>query len=227
MNPFPTTNQVPDNIRYLAARPFKLPEGDMWPGDEIDASTVPDIQLLVQAGFVVPFAPNQGYSHLPPHLWTYVQRKTDADAKLAGDPSARRGAVVPQEQTDNPVIQESELHAQNQDKLHSLVLRKSRAQSTPANRTAKKSTGSVEDTKNASSAKAAKKADAQTELKVSQGERRADTKLEQDSVAEGEAAAAAEDIKQGKDVQSVEAAPADAEQDAKPAKTKKETGNDK
>lgn len=208
MNPFPTTNTVPGNIKYMASRPFKTEDGEVWPGDDIDASKVPDIQLLVQAGFVVPYAPNQGYSKLPAHLWTYVQRKTEAQAKLDGDSSARRGAAVPEVQGDNSVIQEAEKNAKNQAKLHTLVKRQ--AQNASAPKPPKKSTGSVEDTKNQSADKAASKAKGQTDLKVASGE---------EPVVADDSGKVAEEIKQGDGVETVE------DTSAKDSKaTDKETG---
>lgn len=75
-------------IRYVAGRPFDTEYGHHEPGKVVlDAPKFPNLEVLVSAGYLYPYAPDEGYEYLPPHLFTGVQTREEVMAYLAGDES--------------------------------------------------------------------------------------------------------------------------------------------
>jgi hypothetical protein len=79
-----------------------------------------NLESLVGNRFLWPYAPDQGYDWLPPHLFNSVKTMEEVQAALAGDPSATK----PVEQYPGgkpPVVEQAEAEAENQEIIHAAL----------------------------------------------------------------------------------------------------------
>ena len=178
MIPFPPTNQDIGSIKYICSRPFQSQDGQHWPGETVNVKNFPDVQLLVQSGFLIPYSPKDGYDYLPPHLWTYTHLRQEAQAIIDGDPSATRGAEVDEKVQNAPVMKESLAQAEQQENAYKLLRQQSalnvaKAEQRVAARHNEER--SVEEVPNKKVTTAQKKAASQTEARVSSGAKKADS----------------------------------------------------
>lgn len=108
----------PDGVKFMAAKTFQTEFGTYTAGDEVkDARKFRNLEVLVRAGFLYPYAPDKGYEYLPPAIFSAVQTKAEAKAKIDGDPSAKRN--VDYEQPE--VVKTAEKTAERQYEAYQLI----------------------------------------------------------------------------------------------------------
>jgi len=77
------------DLEYIVGRPLTVGDTDFAPGDDLPQEYVEQIPLLesfVNAGYLYRVHPEQGYDRLPPHLYTTVVTRKEAEAIIEGDP---------------------------------------------------------------------------------------------------------------------------------------------
>ena len=64
-----------EDTGYIVGRPFKTTEGWCWPGEPapVEAVTSTNLYALISSGFVYPWVPDEGYTKLPPHVFSAVR----------------------------------------------------------------------------------------------------------------------------------------------------------
>lgn len=81
-------------VKYIAGRNFQSEHGEHTAGEVVDvAPQFPNLEVLVSAGYLYPYAPEAGYEYLPPHLFSSADRKEEVLAKIRGDQHAAAGTV--------------------------------------------------------------------------------------------------------------------------------------
>lgn len=81
-------------VKYIAGRNFQTEYGDHTAGDVVEeAPQFPNLEVLVSAGYLYPYAPEAGYAYLPPHLFSSADLKEEVLAKIEGDQHSKRGTV--------------------------------------------------------------------------------------------------------------------------------------
>lgn len=87
-------------MKYVCGRPFDTEYGHHTPGDVVEqAPLFANLPVLVSAGLLYPYSPDEGYEYLPPHLFSATNTRAEVIAKIEGDRSA-------QEMTDLPFFGE-------------------------------------------------------------------------------------------------------------------------
>lgn len=99
-----------ENVKFICGRPFDSEYGHHNPGEEVkEAPQFHLLETLVRAGLLVPYAPDEGYDYLPPHLYSLLNTKAEAEAILNPDPSPHLLGKVPWEGHGKPeVVRQSE-----------------------------------------------------------------------------------------------------------------------
>ena len=102
---------VPD-VKFIAGVTFQSEYGVHEAGSEVkEAMKFSNLQVLVDSHFLYPYAPDNGYEFLPPHLFNAVRTKDETISVLEGDPSGTRAVVAPK--SDLLDKAEAEAEAQN------------------------------------------------------------------------------------------------------------------
>lgn len=110
--------QFPDNVKFLAAKPFQTEFGEHQPGDVVkQAKDFFNLEALIRSGFLYPYAPEDGYAYLPPHLFSELQTRKEALAKIEGDVAAQRASDYEQ---PGPV-KLAERQAEQQHDMYQLI----------------------------------------------------------------------------------------------------------
>lgn len=74
---------------YIVGRPLIVGDRQFWPAEDLPQEYVDEIPLIeswVSAGYIYRVVPDKGYDRLPPHIYTAVITRKEAEAKLEGDP---------------------------------------------------------------------------------------------------------------------------------------------
>lgn len=80
-------------VKYIAGLNFKSEYGEHKVGDVVEqAESFQNLEVLVSNRFLWPYAPEEGYDWLPPHLFNHVQTEKEVRDQLAGDPDSTRSA---------------------------------------------------------------------------------------------------------------------------------------
>lgn len=80
-------------VKYIAGFNFKSEYGQHLTGEVVEqAETFQNLEVLVSNHFLWPYAPEEGYDWLPPHLFNHVQTETEVRTALEGDPHSKRAA---------------------------------------------------------------------------------------------------------------------------------------
>ena len=88
-------------VKYLAGVTFQSEYGVHEAGTVVkQAEKFPNLEVLVSAHYLWPYAPEKGYEWLPPHLFNDVRTMKEVKAALAGDASGAR--AVPQFRGEKP-----------------------------------------------------------------------------------------------------------------------------
>src|SRR3954462_15925807 len=91
-----------------------------------EADKIPNLDVLVSAGWLYPFVPDEGYAQLPSHLFSYVMNQAEAEAKIRGDKSLR---VSQYQGEDKPeVVKQAEQEAEQQPAFRRMVVEAANAQ---------------------------------------------------------------------------------------------------
>jgi len=109
---------MPD-VKFIVARPFDTEYGHHDVGEEFkEARAMYNLDVLVSAGLLYPYSPNDGYDYLPPHLFSIVMTRAEADAALKGDPSGQRGVHRFPDSPKPDVVKQAEVEAETQERLY-------------------------------------------------------------------------------------------------------------
>lgn len=82
-------------VRYIAGVTFQSEYGVHEAGSDVpEAPGFWNLDSLVDNRFLWPYAPDDGYAWLPPHLFNAVKTRDEVKATLEGDPQGSR--TVPQ-----------------------------------------------------------------------------------------------------------------------------------
>lgn len=125
-----------DGVKFIAGRNFDTEYGHHEAGTVVeDAPKFPNLDVLVSASFLYPYAPDAGYAYLPPHIFNSVNTREEVEAKVAGDTtpySAARGVANVQYPGGKPeVVEQAEREAELQHKARALVLAQHEARTAP------------------------------------------------------------------------------------------------
>lgn len=110
----------PEGTRFIVSRPFTTELGDHHPGETFSIKDADkfnwDVQLFVRAGLLYPYAPGNGYDYLPPHLFSLVGTKEQAEDFLKGDESLIVLSPNPMSEDEKPeLVKETERNAALQE----------------------------------------------------------------------------------------------------------------
>jgi hypothetical protein len=109
-------------VKYIAGVTFQTEYGTHEAGTIVEeAPGFWNLDSLVDNRFLWPYAPNDGYDWLPPHLFNSVKTMDEVRAALAGDPSATKPVEQFPDGEKPPVIQQAEAEAENQDIIHAAL----------------------------------------------------------------------------------------------------------
>lgn len=127
----PGNFQHAPGVAYIAGQTFQSEYGVHEAGHVIpteQAETFPNLQVLVDNRFVWPYAPEQGYDWLPPHLFNDVHTMDEVKAVLEGDPHGSRPVPQfpdkddPTQEGDKPQqVQQAEDEAEAQDVIREQI----------------------------------------------------------------------------------------------------------
>jgi hypothetical protein len=89
-------------VKYIAGQTFQSEYGVHEAGSVVEeAPGFQNLEVLVANRFLWPYAPDDGYAWLPPHLFSAVKTREEVKAVLVGDPKgSQRVPNWPDE--DNP-----------------------------------------------------------------------------------------------------------------------------
>lgn len=117
-------------VQYIAGVTFQSEYGVHEAGTVVkEASQFANLEVLVSNRFLWPFAPDEGYDWLPPHLFNSVKTMDEVKAALEGDPHGTRR--VPQwPDKDDPtkegqkpaVVAQAEFEAEQQPVIRAKML---------------------------------------------------------------------------------------------------------
>lgn len=108
-----THTKVP-GVKYIAGITFQSEYGVHEAGSEVpEAEKFANLQVLVDAHFLYPYAPEEGYDWLPPHLFNTVRTRQEVLDKMAGDPT---GPHINFEKTEHHEI--AEKNAEEQEVIY-------------------------------------------------------------------------------------------------------------
>jgi hypothetical protein len=78
-------------VRYIAGVTFQSEYGVHPAGSDVpEAPAFWNLDSLVDNRFLWPYAPDEGYDWLPPHLFNEVRTRDEVEALLKGDPHGSR-----------------------------------------------------------------------------------------------------------------------------------------
>ena len=105
-----------ENVRFIAGRDFDTEFGHHEYGEEVpEAPQISNLDVLVSAGFLHPYVPEQGYQYLPAHLYNYLNTKAEVESKLVGDTTPHAAMQNPQYPGGKPeVVKQAEAEAEQQ-----------------------------------------------------------------------------------------------------------------
>lgn len=104
----------PDNVKFVAAKNFETENGLQVAGEVVKgAKDFFNLEALVRGGFLYPYAPEDGYSYLPPHLFNELRTRKEVLAKIEGDPTAQT-SVNEYEKPEAVKVAEKQAEAQQQ-----------------------------------------------------------------------------------------------------------------
>ena len=86
-------------MEYIAGRPFAVDGGYVEPGDKLtrkQLESIPYLESFVSSGYIYPVYVKKDYDRLPPHLFTAVMQRREADAKMK-----QAVALVPVKQAED------------------------------------------------------------------------------------------------------------------------------
>lgn len=108
-----THTKVP-GVKYIAGVTFQSEYGTHEAGSEVkEAEKFANLQVLVDSHFLYPYAPEEGYAWLPPHLFTAVRTRQEVLDAMAGDPT---GPHIKFEKTD--LHEQAEKNAEQQEVIY-------------------------------------------------------------------------------------------------------------
>lgn len=74
-----------DDVVFIAGQNFQSEYGLHLAGTEVEeAKKFNNLQVLIDAKFIYPVAPDKGYNYLPPHLFKHINVRSEVMAKLEG-----------------------------------------------------------------------------------------------------------------------------------------------
>lgn len=112
------------DVKFVAGRTFQSEYGTHEAGTEVEeARLFPNLDVLVSAGFLYPYSPEDGYSYLPPHLFSSVNTYEEVIAKLRGDHQSVGGQVEQFPYGKPDEVLEAERQAEVQEASYPLILR--------------------------------------------------------------------------------------------------------
>lgn len=115
--------QYVPGVQYIAGITFQSEYGVHEAGTVVkEAEKFQNLGVLVDNRFLWPFAPEEGYDWLPPHLFNDVRLMSEVRALLEGDPSGTRAVPQfpdPEDPTKEGVppqeVHQAEFEAQQQE----------------------------------------------------------------------------------------------------------------
>jgi hypothetical protein len=118
-------------VAYIAGQTFQSEFGVHEAGSVIpneEAEQFGNLQTLIDNRFIWPYAPDEGYDWLPPHLFNDVKTMDEVKAILEGDPMGQRSVPQfpdpedPTQEDEAPeVIQQAEDEAEQQDVIRDKI----------------------------------------------------------------------------------------------------------
>jgi hypothetical protein len=112
-----------EDVQYVAGRNFQSEYGFHPAGSIVkEARQFQNLQVLVDAKVLYPYAPERGYEYLPPHIFNSIALKEEVMAKLEGvrakNPSHFQGGRKPEAmiQAEREADQQRELIARQTNK---------------------------------------------------------------------------------------------------------------
>lgn len=77
-----------DDVQYVAGQNFQSEHGYHEAGSIVEeAREFQNLQVLIDAKFLYPFAPERGYAYLPANIFNHIDLQEEVMAKLRGAPS--------------------------------------------------------------------------------------------------------------------------------------------
>jgi hypothetical protein len=74
-----------ENVTFVAGKNFQSEYGTHEAGSVVEeAHEFQNLQVLIDSGFVYPYAPAEGYGWLPPHIFSSVALQEEVMAKIEG-----------------------------------------------------------------------------------------------------------------------------------------------
>ena len=74
-----------EDVVFIAGQNFQSEFGEHLAGTEVEeARNFSNLQVLIDAHYIYPVAPEAGYNFLPPHLFNHINVKDEVMAKLRG-----------------------------------------------------------------------------------------------------------------------------------------------
>lgn len=120
-----------EDVQYVAGRNFQSEYGFHPAGSIVkEARQFQNLQVLVDAKVLYPYAPERGYEYLPPHIFNSIALKEEVMAKLEGErmknPSHFQGGRKPEAmvQAEREADQQRELTARQTNKKTATVSRR-------------------------------------------------------------------------------------------------------
>lgn len=108
-----THTKVP-GVKYIAGVTFQSEFGVHEAGSEVEeAPLFSNLQVLVDSHFLYPYAPEEGYAWLPPHLFAAVRTRQEVLDAMKGDPT---GPHVEFEKTE--LHKQAEKNAEQQEVIY-------------------------------------------------------------------------------------------------------------
>lgn len=112
-------------IAFVAGRTFQTEHGTHEAGTVVkEALEINNLDVLVSAGFLLPFSPADGYDYLPAHLFSHTNLREDLLDHFAGDDSFNTKQFDHHGQPQ--IVTEAMAQAQEQEKLYPQLLEANR-----------------------------------------------------------------------------------------------------
>lgn len=104
-------------VAFIAGRTFQSEYGMHEAGTIVpEAPKFPNLDVLVSAGLLYPYSPDNGYEYLPPHLFRDTNLRSEIDAWLQGDTTSIKVEQFPNSEKPEVVLQ-AEREAEVQEQL--------------------------------------------------------------------------------------------------------------
>ena len=117
-------------VKYIAGVTFQSEYGTHEAGTVVEeAPSFQNLEVLVDNRFLWPYAPDDGYEYLPPHLFNSVRTQEEVKAELEGDPKGTRrvprwptASDDPTEEGDPPQqVEQAEWEAEQQEVIREQI----------------------------------------------------------------------------------------------------------